>query len=897
MQLEGDFASLPQRLRTGAGLLIAHPSNSKIQTGMTLQHWRNLGAMTLGVTSVVLGLQLVGSLQLLEWTVFDRWFRLRSPEVQPLPIVLVTIRESDIQEIGQWPLSDAQLATLLRKLKQADPAVIGLNLYRDLPIAPGQAELQQVFATTPNLIGVKKAVGNFRGAAVSAPPALIKRDQIAINDFVVDSDGTVRRNLLSVNSGGKTTLALGARLAMSYLAQQQITPQAIDTDGTYIRLGKATFRPLRGDAGGYVRADVGGYQMLSNFLRTPTAIPVVSLSQVLADRVPAELLRNKIVLIDSQAESLWGNRFHTPYTTDAISMWTAGELQANLALQMIASALTGRPLLQGVPEVWEWGWILVCAGVGTLLGWSLRSVQGAVVWISVILLSLLSLTYGLFLWGWWLVLVSPLLALSATGLLSRGYWVWQRLQETNQALELKVAARTQELVEKNLALEQARLAADAANRAKTLFLANMSHELRTPLTAILGFSDLMSMDAALDDSQQENLSVIKRSGEHLLDLINDVLEMSKIEAGKIALNAECCDLVALVKNLREMLCPKAIAKGLQFRTQIDRGVPRTVCLDSRRLRQVLINLLTNAIKFTDQGGVVLRVAGVRSPTGSEPLPDSHAQPCLSQVVAAPDGSQARPDLLPYWLQFVVEDTGVGIAASELEQLFQPFIQTESGRRLGQGTGLGLSISQRLVQLMGGTIAVESTVGVGSRFWFAIPVEAIEPGRPKRNRAQFPVTLALGQPPYRILVVDNMPENRQLLVKLLRPLGFEVQEADDGATAIATWQSWQPHLICMDMKLSQMDGCEATRQIRTRERQRQEAQPLHPSSDSERPQPTIVLALTADAFGHSPQEMLAAGCNDVLYKPFQPQELLDKIAQQLGVKHETSPLELQAQAGA
>ena len=363
-----------------------------------LRQWRTLGAITLGATSAILGLQWVGGLQSLEWIVLDRWFRLRPEESRTVPIVVVAINEADISQLKQWPISDAQLAALIKKLKQSRPSVIGLNLYRNLPVEPGSAELQQVFATTPNLIGVQKAVGNTIGAAVPPAPILRDRGQVSVNDLILDADGTMRRNLISVNSNGETTLALGTQLALNYLSTQKIMPQDGGPDGTQIRLGKASFHPMSATVGGYVRADVGGYQTLSNFLRIPGGIPSVSLGDVMADRVGTGMLQDKIVLIGSNAESLWGDRFHTPYTTDSGSTWTGVELQANLAAQLITSAQTGRPLLQGVPEVWQWGWVLLWSGLGTALGWSRRS-WGGLLWGVGSIGSLLVIVYGLFLLG------------------------------------------------------------------------------------------------------------------------------------------------------------------------------------------------------------------------------------------------------------------------------------------------------------------------------------------------------------------------------------------------------------------------------------------------------------------------------------------------------------------
>lgn len=392
------------------------------------------------------------------------------------------------------------------------------------------------------------------------------------------------------------------------------------------------------------------------------------------------------------------------------------------------------------------------------------------------------------------------------------------------------------------ALRVAKEAAEAANRAKSAFLANMSHELRTPLNAILGFTQLMERDDGLTSRQGESLEIINRSGEHLLNLINDVLEMSKIEAGRITLNPECFDLHRLLQTLQEMFQIRAEAKRLSLQFEVT--VPQYVITDEGKLRQVLINLLSNAVKFTDKGGVTLRSRGVKG------------------------------HLLHPWIYFEVEDTGTGIAPEEIEGLFQPFVQTVSGTQAREGTGLGLTISRQFVQLMGGDICLSSTVGQGSIFRFEVPITLVE-----QPEAAQPVTkgrvlkLAADQPGWRILVVDDRPENRKLIEQLLQTVGFETMIATDGQEAIAAWLDWHPHLILMDMRMPVMDGYQATRRIRTLEK-----------LQSDLRQQTAIVALTASAFEEQRGNILAAGCNDLVRKPFREEVLFDKIAEHLGMQY-------------
>lgn len=385
-------------------------------------------------------------------------------------------------------------------------------------------------------------------------------------------------------------------------------------------------------------------------------------------------------------------------------------------------------------------------------------------------------------------------------------------------------------------LQRARDAAEAANRAKSAFLASMSHELRTPLNAILGFTQLMVRDPALAPEQRENLEIINRSGQHLLSLINDVLEMSKIESGRTRLFEQCFDFYRMLEDLENMFALRADNKGLLLAFERGEDVPRYLRADESKLRQVLINLVGNAVKFTEKGEVRLKV----------------------RYQAAP-----QPRLF-----FEVHDTGPGISAEELEVIFDPFVQTQSGLRSQEGTGLGLPISREFVRMMGGDIGVDSTPGVGSIFYFDIPVTLataadVEEVKPRRRV----VGIAEGQPVYRMLVVEDKWANRKLLVRLLQPLGFEIREATNGQEALEIWQSWKPHVVWMDMRMPVMDGYEATRRIKA----------------TAQGQATIVIAITASAFEEDRKLILSEGCDDFIRKPFQEWEIYDRLERHLGIQ--------------
>ncbi len=417
----------------------------------------------------------------------------------------------------------------------------------------------------------------------------------------------------------------------------------------------------------------------------------------------------------------------------------------------------------------------------------------------------------------------------------------------------------QELAAKSADLEQALRhshalaeAADAANRAKSVFLANMSHELRTPLNAILGFAQLMTRDPDLTHEQQANLEIILDSGEHLLSLINDVLDLSKIEAGRITFQPQNFDLYRLLETLEEMFRLRATENRLTLRVEYSSSVPQYVQTDQGKLRQVLQNLLGNAIKFTQAGHVVLRVAPGRV------LDQDHT--LASQLPVDTPFMQE--------IYFEVEDTGPGIFITDIDRVFDPFVQIGHGDEPQEGTGLGLSISRQFVRLMGGDLTLCSTPGSGSRFYFQIPVTIVAatdvPAEEAQRRA---VRLRPNQPVYRLLVVEDHDPSRRLLVRLLTTLGFEVREAVNGAEAVTLWQTWQPHLIWMDMCMPVMDGYETIRQIKS----------------TTQGQATVIIALTASVFEEERALIFSQGCNDFLRKPFREAEIVDALIRHLGVR--------------
>jgi PAS domain S-box-containing protein len=405
-----------------------------------------------------------------------------------------------------------------------------------------------------------------------------------------------------------------------------------------------------------------------------------------------------------------------------------------------------------------------------------------------------------------------------------------KLTQYQTRLEETVQQRTEEL---RLSLE----AAEAANKAKSVFLANMSHELRTPLNAILGFSNIIHMDPQLPKNQRRNVDIISRSGEHLLTLINDVLQMAKIEAGGVELANTPFDLGGMVRDVIDMMQMRAKDRNLQLVIDQSSKFPRYIVGDAARLRQILINMIGNAIKFTKEGSVNLRL-------GTKHNESSH-------------------------LLIEVEDTGPGIAKQDQKHIFEPFVQL-SKQGENKGTGLGLTITRQFVQIMGGQISLKSALGKGSLFTIDLPMtEAAE--RDIAQAKQLPIGnvtgLAPGQPEYRILIVEDQLDNQLLLTNLLQSVGLRIKVAENGKQGVELFQRWQPHLIFMDRRMPVMDGEEATRTIREL-----------PGGQSVK-----IVAVTASAFNEQKKSMIDAGVDDFIGKPYHLDEIYTCLSNQLGIR--------------
>jgi signal transduction histidine kinase/DNA-binding response OmpR family regulator len=453
---------------------------------------------------------------------------------------------------------------------------------------------------------------------------------------------------------------------------------------------------------------------------------------------------------------------------------------------------------------------------------------------------------------------------SYTELESYSHVLETKVKERTQSLEAEISIRKQAEAQSLKAKE----AAEIASQVKSEFLTNMSHELRSPLNAILGFAQLMQRSNRLTDEHRDYATIINRSGEHLLSLINGVLDMSKIEAGRMAYRPTAFDLYRLLDDVRNMFQLRAAEKQISFDFHYAPNLPPYIVSDQGKLRQVLINLLNNAIKFTKVGGVTLQ-ASLEKPLLAQATDNSQTDNLSFQKAAFFEPSVVS-DPANVTLYFEIKDTGHGIASDDLKQVFEPFFQTHLGQNTPEGTGLGLSISQKFVQIMGGDLKLNSAgIEKGTTAIFSIQAKILQNVEVKAHKPnQRVIALAPNQTKYRLLIVDDKSENRKLLVTLLQPLGFDLKEASNGQSALKIATQWQPHLIWMDMRMPILDGYKATQQIR------QLPTTLAPK----------VIALSASSFREEEINARAAGCDDFIHKPFHPDDIFEALSRHLGVRY-------------
>ncbi len=717
-----------------------------------IREWQGVLTVAPSVAAFVIVGSLTGFFQLLEWAALDQFFRLRPPEPVDDRIAIVTIEESDITRVGQWPLPDRAIAQLLKKIKAQQPRAIGLDNYRDLPVEPGHRELVEVFESTPNLIGIEKVGGN----KIAPPPALNKLGQVAASDLVVDADGKVRRALILIGTPeGHFREGLGTKVALMYLAAENLSLQTLDEKKKIYRLGRAVFVPLTGNEAGYIASDTGGYQILLNFRGGMDRFPTVSMTDVLENRIPPDFMRDRVVLIGTTAESL-KDIFPTPYTN---TLFVTGKLtpgvaiHANVTSQILSAAKEGRLMLRAWTKTEGALWILAWSFAGAIA--CRQSLQSQLFKKSIYFAGTISTILGggclllvgsyiAFLAGWIIPVFSPLLALTVSAVLVANYQnQWQlkiandrlekanyKLEEYSHTLETKVDERTRELKNAidHLKATQSQLIHSEKMAALGQMVAGIAHEINNPTNFIFGninyaeqyASDLLDLvnlyqsqtpaspaiqelleDVDLGFLQEDFpkvLNSIKTGATRIREIVKSLRIFSRLDEADLK-DADIHEGIESALMLLENRLKSSRPDFPSIQVIKEYGnLPYVTCY-AGQLNQVFMNLLINAIDALEERQKQLSPEEVNKNPGAIKITTALKE--NSQVVIS------------------ISDNGLGIPEAIQQRVFDPFFTTKP---VGKGTGLGLSVSHSIVvEKHGGQLRLHSKPGEGTEFQIEIPL--------------------------------------------------------------------------------------------------------------------------------------------------------------------------------
>ncbi|MGL5940339.1 MAG: CHASE2 domain-containing protein [Waterburya sp.] len=669
--------------------------------GKVIWNWRGVIGIVICTSFVIIALRMFGWLQPLEWNALDIMFQLRPQEAVDSRITIISIQETDIQQLKQWPISDRILAKLIQQVETQKPIAIGLSLYRDLPIAPGYEELVTVLENTPTLIGITKAIEDSFSAKVNPPPILAKLGQISASDLIVDGDGVVRRAFLyPVVTETAMIPSLGMAVALKYLEQEDFFPTIARKEGS-LQLNEVIFPAFEQNDGGYIRADDSGYQILLNFRGSAQNFPTVSLMDVLKGNFNPELFQNRIVLIGSQATSA-KDHFYTPYSQGKITnpiLTSSVEIQANLASQILSTVLDRRSSIKVWSDYQEYLGIFSFSMVIAILGWKYRQTKNALKLVAIIIageaiaiIVLLGISYCAFLIGWWLPLIPSLLSSFCVTILIITYINVIKLQEYNTVLKAEVKARTYKLEAALVELHSAQSKIIFQEKLASLgtLVAGVSHELKNPLHFIVNFADLsvnltkeireemtkylLTSSPKEVNSTYENLDTLV---ENLVEIqaysnrANDILKTMLPNPNQQSFDYVQSDIHQLINSAINLVLHNQHNSKRNFSVSIIKDYDQTIDLIEiipQNISRALINIIDNA--YYSLREKYYQNNEKFNPTLKIRTSNFHDKIAIS-----------------------IQDNGQGIPQEIIHKVFDPFFTTKPPR---EGMGLGLSIALNLI---------------------------------------------------------------------------------------------------------------------------------------------------------------------------------------------------------